>query len=103
MVTAALGWLGTAGTFVAYLLLWRGHLGSESLTDARRNTGGGLLGGAARVQYGAWPSAASNLVWATIGLHSTISAVKRRAGSAIRARARALDVAIFDTPEDCLV
>lgn len=77
-MAAALGWIGTAGTFVAYLLLWRGRVGSESLVYALMNACGGLLAGAASVLYGAWPSAASNFVWAAIGVHSTMTALHRR-------------------------
>lgn len=78
MVAAALGWIGTAGTFVAYVLLWRGRVGSESLTYALMNASGGLLGGIASVMYGAWPSAASNFVWAVVGVHSTLVALRHR-------------------------
>jgi hypothetical protein len=78
-VTAALGWLGMGGTFLAYLLLSRGRLASESFTYAMLNAVGGLLGGAASVAYGAWPSAVSNLVWAMLGLQSAVVASRRSA------------------------
>jgi hypothetical protein len=78
MITAALGWLGMAGTFGAYVLLWRGRLASESLTYSLLNTVGGLLGGMASAAYGAWPSVASNLVWAAVGLHGVVTALRRR-------------------------
>jgi len=58
MLAAALGWLGTAGTFLAYAMLWRGRLGSESRRYATLNMVGGLMGGSAAALYGAWPSAA---------------------------------------------
>jgi hypothetical protein len=101
MVAAALGWIGTAGTFAAYLLLWRGRVGSESLMYAGMNATGGLLAGAASVLYGAWPSAASNFVWAAIGLHSTIAAMHRR----LRAR-QAAGHGVSSVPDpvaDCYV
>lgn len=72
MLTAALGWLGTAGTFLAYALLWKGQLTSESRRYATLNTLGGLMGGSAAALYGAWPSAASNFAWAALGLHSMV-------------------------------
>ena len=77
MITAALGWLGMGGTFLAYLLLSRGRLASESLTYALLNTAGGILGGAASVLYGAWPSVASNLVWALVGMQSVAAALSQ--------------------------
>lgn len=82
MLTAALGWLGMGGTFVAYLLLARGRLASESLGYALLNALGGILGGIASTLYGAWPSVASNVVWATIGIHSVVVALQRRTPAA---------------------
>lgn len=81
MVAGALGWIGTMGTFLAYLLLWKGRVGSESLTYAVMNAFGGLLAGTASVLYGAWPSAASNFVWAAIGIQSAVVTVHRRTGA----------------------
>ena len=81
MVTAALGWLGMAGTFLAYVLLWKGRLSPESLAYALLNTAGGLLGGTASALYGAWPSVASNVVWALVGLQSVITAWSQRDAS----------------------
>lgn len=78
IVAAALGWIGTAGTFLAYLLLWRGRVGSESFVYALMNALGGMLAGTASVLYGAWPSAVSNFVWAAIGIHSTVTALLGR-------------------------
>lgn len=72
MVAAVMGWLGTAGTFLAYALLWRGRLTSESRRYAALNMAGGLLAGTACIIYGAWPSAASNFAWAALGMHSMI-------------------------------
>lgn len=70
MLIATLGWLGTAGTFVAYLLLSRGWLAAQSLTYSVLNVTGGLLAACASAAYGAWPSVVSNLVWAAVGLHA---------------------------------
>lgn len=72
MMAAVMGWLGTAGTFLAYALLWRGRLTSASRRYAALNAAGGLLAGTACIIYGAWPSAASNLAWAALGIHSVI-------------------------------
>lgn len=77
MMAAALGWIGTVGTFVAYLLLCRGRLLSDSLRYGLLNVSGGLLAGTAAVLYGAWPSAASNFAWAMIGSVTVFTATKR--------------------------
>ena len=103
MMAAVLGWTGTAGTFMAYLLLWRGRLGSESIVYALMNAVGGLLAGIASALYGAWPSAASNLVWAAIGLQSTLVALRRRVRAASPLSARAGTIAMTDPVAECLV
>jgi hypothetical protein len=77
-VTAALGWLGMAGTMSAYVLLSRGRLASESLVYTLLNTVGGVLGGIASILYGAWPSVASNFLWAAIGLVSAVQLAPHR-------------------------
>ena len=76
MFAAALGWLGTAGTFLAYVMLWRGRLTSQSSRYALLNVVGGVLGGIASASYGAWPSTVSNFVWAAVGLHSALRPVR---------------------------
>jgi hypothetical protein len=77
MIATALGWIGTIGTFVAYLLVSRGHLNADSRRYGSLNMVGGLLGGSAAVVWGAWPSAASNFVWAIIGAATVYSASHR--------------------------
>lgn len=76
MLIETLGWVGTAGTFGAYLLLSRGWLASHSLTYSLLNVAGGLLAGGASVAYGAWPSVVSNLVWAVVGLNAAAQTVR---------------------------
>jgi hypothetical protein len=100
MIAAALGWIGTMGTFAAYILLWRGKLGSDSLTYALMNTLGGIMGGCASAFYGAWPSVASNIVWAAVGVHSIVIEVRRRIRSR-RSRATNALEALYE-PVDCL-
>lgn len=75
MAAALLGWLGMAGTFAAYALQWRGVLSSDSVRYALLNFVGGTMGGVASVLYGAWPPAASNFVWAAIGLAALVRAL----------------------------
>ena len=100
MLSAALGWLGMAGTFAAYLLLWRGRVASESLTYASLNAVGGLLAGAGSVLYEAWPSAASNFVWAAFGLHSIVVSIGRPTGATAE---QPDEVSLRNAPRDCLV
>lgn len=78
MLAAVLGWLGTIGTFVAYIMLTRGRLTSASLRYGALNTVGGLLGGTATALYGAWPSSAANFLWAALGTYSMLSTYRRR-------------------------
>lgn len=78
MLAAVLGWLGTIGTFVAYVMLTRGRLTSASLRYGALNTVGGLLGGTATALYGAWPSSAANFLWAALGTYSMLSTYRRR-------------------------
>ncbi|MGN7781371.1 CBU_0592 family membrane protein [Mycolicibacterium sp. 22603] len=68
MVAATLGWVGAAGTLFAYLAVSRGWLCGKSRRYAALNITGGLMAGTAAGMYGAWPSAASNIVWALIGV-----------------------------------
>lgn len=79
MIAAALGWLGTVGTFVAYVLVSRGRMHAESWRYGLLNLVGGVLAGTASVLYAAWPSAASNFVWAALGAVTLGNAVRRPA------------------------
>lgn len=78
-----IGWLGTVGTFGAYALLWRGRVGPASRVYAALNVLGGLLGAVAGVLYGAWPSVASNAVWAAVGLHTLIVVSRRQSEATV--------------------
>lgn len=88
MVAAALGWLGTVGTFVAYILLVRGRITAASTSYAAMNLGGSLFAGTASFFYHAWPSVASNVVWGAVGFHTLLVTLRRRA-ALLRARRRA--------------
>ncbi|WP_148575581.1 CBU_0592 family membrane protein [Nocardioides caldifontis] len=103
MLIATLGWLGTLGTFGAYLLLSRGWLASHSLTYSLLNVTGGVLAGLASMAYGAWPSVVSNIVWAAVGLHAAGRTLleMHRAGQ-FEGRA-VLPEPCEPAPEDCLV
>ncbi len=78
MIAAVLGWVGTIGTMGAYVMLSRGRWHSASLRYSALNVVGGVLGGAAAAAYGAWPSVASNLVWAGVALHSLVVTLHER-------------------------
>lgn len=73
MIAGILGWTGTIGTFLAYVLVTRGHVSATSRAYALLNIVGGILGGAASAVYGAWPSATSNFVWAIFGVGTLVS------------------------------
>ena len=78
MIASAMGWIGTIGSISAYVLLSRGQWDAMSLRYSALNGAAGLLAGTASVLYGAWPSAASNLLWSLIALHSAITTLRRR-------------------------
>lgn len=78
MIAAAMGWVGTAGTFFAYLMVSRGWLTAHSRRYATLNIVGGILGGTASALYGAWPSAASNFIWAFVGFVTVNAALRAR-------------------------
>ena len=101
MLIATLGWLGTLGTFGAYLLLSRGWLATHSLTYSMLNVIGGLLAACASAAYGAWPSVVSNVVWAVVGLQAAGQTLleEHRAEQRLAERPARVDAA----PQDCLV
>ena len=103
MLIETLGWLGTAGTFGAYLLLSRGWLTSHSLSYSMLNVVGGVLAGSASAAYGAWPSVVSNLVWAAVGLHAVAQTLTEdRQDDRVHDRATLRETADLGA-QDCLV
>ncbi len=72
MIAAVLGWVGTVGTFGAYVLLSRGLWHATSLRYAALNGVAGLLGAIGSSLYGAWPSVVSNLLWSGVAAHSMV-------------------------------
>lgn len=83
LLGSVLGWFGTAGTFTAYVLIWRGWVPPTAKRYASLNAVGGMLAATGALAYGAWPAVASNVVWALIGVHGLVEAGRRR-GSAAR-------------------
>lgn len=77
-IGSALGWIGTIGTFSAYVLIWRGLVGPQARGYCLLNATGGFLAAAGAFSYGAWPAFVSNLVWGLIGAHGFIMALRWR-------------------------
>ncbi|WP_336660244.1 hypothetical protein [Leucobacter sp. USHLN153] len=75
-VGSALGWVGTAGTFAAYVLMLRGTWTPSMKRYLVLNTAGGLFAAAGALAYGAWPSMVSNVVWAVMGGYGLIVALR---------------------------
>jgi hypothetical protein len=78
VIAAALGWVGTVGTFGAYVLLSRGHWHATSVRYAALNGVAGLVGATGSGLYGAWPSAVSNLLWSGVAAHSLVLTYRER-------------------------
>lgn len=74
------GWTGMALLIGAYALVTAGRLAGPSLRFQLMNLLGGALLMVNSAYYGAWPSAALNLVWVVIGTVGLVRAgVKGRA------------------------
>jgi hypothetical protein len=80
MFGAALGWVGTMGTFGAYVLLSRGLWHATSVRYAALNGVAGLLGAIGSSLYGAWPSVVSNVLWSGVAAHSILLTCSERRG-----------------------
>jgi hypothetical protein len=78
MIAALMGWIGTAGSISAYLLLSRGRWQATSLRYSALNGVAGLLAASASAVYGAWPSVASNLLWSLIAAHCGLTTLRQR-------------------------
>ena len=81
MIAAALGWLGTIGTFGAYVLLSRGRWQATSIRYAALNGVAGLLGAVGSSLYDAWPSVVSNMLWSGVAAHSMVWTYRERRGA----------------------
>jgi hypothetical protein len=67
IVVNVIGWLGMALLISAYALVTTGRILGPSLTFQLMNLFGGGFLMINSAYYGAWPSAALNLVWVVIG------------------------------------
>jgi hypothetical protein len=78
LVVDVAGWVGMALLIGAYALVTAGRLHGPSLTFQLMNLVGGALLMVNSGWYGAWPSAALNLVWVVIGTVGLVRAGLRR-------------------------
>jgi hypothetical protein len=72
------GWIGMALLIGAYVLVTAGRILGTSLMFQLMNLLGGALLMVNSAWYGAWPSAALNLVWVVIGSVGLVRAQLRR-------------------------
>jgi len=68
VIVNVVGWLGMALLISAYALVTAGRLSGPGLTFQLMNLVGGASLMVNSAYYGAWPSAALNLVWVVIGV-----------------------------------
>lgn len=87
MIASAMGWIGTAGSICAYLLLSRGRWHATSLRYSLLNLVAGVLAGSASALYGAWPSVGSNVVWCAIAAQSAATTLRARRARSMLAEA----------------
>lgn len=78
-----LGWAGAACLLLAYGLASTGRVSAEGARFQLMNLGGALALTVNSGYYGAWPSAALNVVWIAIGVGALIRGryVRRRASA----------------------
>jgi hypothetical protein len=68
VIVNVVGWIGMALLIGAYALVTAGRLHGPGLTFQLMNLVGGASLMVNSAYYGAWPSAALNLVWVAIGI-----------------------------------
>ena len=83
IIVNVVGWLGMALLISAYALVTAGRLHGPGLTFQLMNLFGGGFLMVNSAYYGAWPSAALNLVWVVIGLVGLSRARLKAATSAV--------------------
>lgn len=96
-----IGWVGAAVTIGAYALVTNGRVSPSSLAYQGLNIGGAAALALSATASGAWPSAATNLIWVAIGVQATLSlkhvAVRHLAARAARHVRRLVDDVAHDS------
>ena len=72
-----LGWAGAASLLLAYGLASTGRLPAEGARFQVMNLAGALALTVNSSYYGAWPSAALNVVWIGIGIGALVRGARR--------------------------
>jgi hypothetical protein len=80
ILITVVGWAGAALLLLAYGLTSSGRLPPEGVRFQVLNLTGALALTANSAYYGAWPSAALNIVWIVIGLAALARGARRRTG-----------------------
>ncbi|MBB3041866.1 hypothetical protein KM427_20915 [Nocardioides sp. LMS-CY] len=80
IVVNVVGWLGMALLIGAYALVTAGRLHGTSLMFQLMNLFGGAFLMVNSAYYGAWPSAALNVVWVGIGIVGLLRAARGKRG-----------------------
>lgn len=81
MLVMIAGWAGAAVTIGAYALVTNGRVSPSSMAYQGLNIGGAAALALSAMVNGAWPSAATNIIWVAIGMHAAVNfgrAVLRR-------------------------
>src|SRR4051794_35632016 len=74
VIVNVVGWVGMALLIGAYALVTAGRLSGPGLTFQLMNLVGGAFLMVNSAYYGAWPSAALNVVWVVIGVVGLVRA-----------------------------
>jgi hypothetical protein len=82
VIVNVVGWAGMALLIGAYVLVTLGRIAGPGLTFQLMNLVGGALLMVNSAYYGAWPSAALNVVWVIIGVAGLVRARTRATTSA---------------------
>jgi hypothetical protein len=83
IIVNVVGWIGMACLIGAYVLVTLGRISGPGLTFQLMNLVGGGFLMVNSAYYGAWPSAALNVVWVIIGTAGLVRARLRAATAAI--------------------
>lgn len=77
-LVTALGWVGAVLCLAAYLLVSTGRWSAASGRYQLANVVSGLMLGTVAATAGVWPSAATNAVWAGVGLVTGLLLLRAR-------------------------